>query len=293
MSNNFDFVQKSNYIQHHLIHLNNTGKKQDFIAQFEIINYDSIFWSIITGLITILFFYFSKRIFEKNKCKNLQIFVEIILENVNKHSKYIIKNNNNINFISSLLFLIFFWIISMNILDLLPVDLLNWIFKINNLNSYPSNFLYYHRILPTADLNITMGMSISVLIITIYFGIKNKNLIRFLRDLTFHPFYSKSIFLSLLIPINLTLNLVEYSAKSISLGMRLFGNMFSGELIFMLIALLGGSYNTLNFSFSVLLGFIHVFVGSIWSIFHIFIIILQSFIFTMLTLIYIGNSHKN
>jgi F-type H+-transporting ATPase subunit a len=178
----------------------------------------------------------------------------------------------------------------MNALDLIPVDLPHVIFHAMGLGDV-GDPLHYHRILPTADLNVPMGMSMGVLLLMLYYGIKVKHLGGFFKELFTAPFHAHGWAAVLLAPANILLNLVEYTAKSVSLGMRLFGNMFAGELVFMLIALLGGAWTGFN-AMSIGLGIGHVLAGSVWALFHILIVLLQAFIFMMLTLVYIGQAHE-
>jgi F-type H+-transporting ATPase subunit a len=144
----------------------------------------------------------------------------------------------------------------------------------------------YLRPLPTADLNGTLGMSLGVLLLMIYYGIKVKGFGGWVHELFTAPFGSHpALWLA-----NFGLNLIEYLAKMVSLGMRLFGNMYAGELLFFLIALMGG-YLTLSGS-GILMGVGHVLAGTAWLLFHILIVLLQAFIFMMLTLVYIGQAHE-
>ncbi len=293
MSNATHDSSFSEYIQHHLIHLNNIGKKQDFIAQFNVINYDSLFWSIFMGFLVVLIFSLLARRASSSIPNRFQAFIEMIIEMIDLQAKSIIKNPESRKFITPFSITLFLWIILMNSLDLLPVDLIRCISIWSGLGMQHGDPLYYHRILPTADLNVSMGMSLGILLLTIYYNLKIKTFYGFLKELLGSPFHSdNNIAAFLLSPINFFLNLVEYIAKSISLGMRLFGNMFAGELIFMLIALLGGACHGFNVS-SAGLGLGHVISGLMWGIFHILVIILQAFIFMMLTLVYIGQAHES
>ena len=167
----------------------------------------------------------------------------------------------------------------MNAMDLAPLDLLPRIGELFGLE--------YMRVVPTADLNGTLSLAIVVLCLSIYYGIKAKGLGHFLHELVAAPFGSSrnpivAIILGL---VNLAMQLIEYLAKTVSLGMRLFGNMFAGELVFMLIALLGATATWWGFG-------LHLLTGLGWAIFHILIITLQGFIFMMLTLVYIGQAHE-
>ncbi|MVW71489.1 MULTISPECIES: F0F1 ATP synthase subunit A [unclassified Bordetella] len=286
-----DVSPQSAYIQHHLVHLNNIGEKQSVIAQFDVINYDSIFWSLLMGLIAVLFLWAAARRASSGVPGRLQAFVEMLVDMVDEQAKGIVHNAKSRLFIAPLALTVFVWIILMNVLDLIPVDLLPSIFRWTGLGADHHDPLYYHRILPTADLNVPMGMSLGVLLLMLYYGIKIKHPGGFVKELFSAPFHAHGIGAVLLAPANLLLNIIEYAAKSVSLGMRLFGNMFAGELVFMLIALLGGAWTGLNAA-SVGFGIGHVLAGSVWAIFHILIVLLQAFIFMMLTLVYLGQAHE-
>jgi F-type H+-transporting ATPase subunit a len=202
-----------------------------------------------------------------------QAFVEMMFEMVDDQAKTIVHGDRS--FIAPLALTVFVWIVLMNALDLLPVDMWSWLFAAFGVE----HIFPYHRVVPTADLNAPIGMSLGVLLLMVYYGIKIKGFGGWLHELFAAPF---GIWMA---PFNLLLNLIEYAAKMVSLGMRLFGNMFAGELLFLLIALLGGT--------ATMFGFIgHVIAGSIWAIFHILIVILQAFIFMMLTLVYLGQAHE-
>jgi len=286
-----DVSPQSAYIQHHLVHLNNIGEKQSVIAQFNVINYDSVFWSALTGLLVVLFLWLAARRASAGVPGRFQAFVEMIVDMVDEQAKGIVTNAKSRLFVAPLALTVFLWIILMNALDLIPVDLMPTIWRWTGLGAHHGDPLYYHRILPTADLNVPMGMSLGVLLLMFYYGIKIKHPGGFVKELFTAPFHAHGIGALVLAPANLLLNLIEYAAKSVSLGMRLFGNMFAGELIFMLIALLGGAWTGLNAA-SVGLGIGHVLAGSVWAIFHILIVLLQAFIFMMLTLVYIGQAHE-
>ena len=286
-----DVSPQSAYIQHHLVHFNNLGEKQGLIAQFDVINYDSLFWSIAMGLITIWFLRAAAKRATSGVPGRLQAFVEMLIDMVDEQAKSIVPNAKSRLFIAPLALTVFVWIVLMNALDLVPVDLLPRIFAWTGLGAEHHDPLYYHRILPTADLNVPMGMSLGVLLLMFFYGIKIKHPGGFVKELFTAPFHAHGIGGIALAPFNLLLNLIEYAAKSVSLGMRLFGNMFAGELVFMLIALLGGAWTGFNAT-SVGLGIGHVLAGSVWAIFHVLIVLLQAFIFMMLTLVYLGQAHE-
>lgn len=286
-----DVSPQSYYIQHHLVNNNNIGGKQQLIADFSVINYDSMFWSLLMGLIAVLFMWSAARRATPGVPGKLQAAVEMLVDMVEQQARGIVPNEESRKFVSPLALTIFVWVVLMNALDLIPVDLFPWIWKVSGLGAVPGDPLYYHKILPTADLNVPLGMSFGVLLLMFYYGIKIKHPAGFVKELFTAPFHAHGIAAIVLAPANFLLNIVEYAAKSVSLGMRLFGNMFAGELVFMLVALLGGAWTGFNAA-SVALGFGHILAGSIWAIFHILIVLLQGFIFMMLTLVYIGQSHE-
>jgi len=285
-------LSSQDYIQHHLVHLNSVGEAQTAVSDFGIINYDSLFWSIAMGLIVIYFLWRAARSVTAGVPGRFQMSVEMLVGWVEDQTKDIVPNEKSRLFVAPLGLTIFLWITLMNTLDLLPVDLLPWLFSTSGLGTEYGDPLYYHRILPTADLNVPMGMSIAVLLISWYYGIKLKNPLGFLKELFSMPFSARGPALILLAPFNLLLNIIEYAAKTVSLGMRLFGNMFAGELVFMLIALMGAAWTGFNVA-SLGLGIGHILAGAVWAIFHILIVLLQAFIFMMLALVYIGQAHES
>lgn len=283
---------QSDYIQHHLVHLNSLGEKQELIADFGVINFDSLFWSFLMGLVVLYFLWRAARRATSGVPGRFQMAVEMLVDMVDNEAKSIIPDAKTRLFVAPLALTVFLWVILMNTLDLVPVDLVPWLLQVSGLGAEHGDPLYYHRILPTADLNVPIGMSLGVLLLTLYYGIKVKSPGGFVKSLFVAPFNAKGVAGILLIPFNLLLNLMEYAAKTVSLGMRLFGNMFAGELLFMLIALLGGAWTGLNIA-SVGLGIGHVLAGSVWAIFHILIVLLQAYIFMMLSLVYVGLAHED
>lgn len=261
----------SEYIVHHLGHL--STKHQDKIVDFSILNMDTLFWSIFAGVVGSLLMWAAARKATAGVPGRFQAFVEMIVEMVEDQSKSIVHGDRS--FIAPLALTVFVWVFLMNSLDFLPVDMFPKLFELLGI----THVIPYHRVVPTADLNGTMGIALGVLALMVYYGVKIKGLGGWLHELFTAPF---GIWLA---PFNLLLNLIEYAAKTVSLGMRLFGNMYAGELLFMLIALLGSMATTFGF-----IG--HVIAGSAWAIFHILIVLLQAFIFMMLTLVYIGQAHE-
>ncbi|CAM8655688.1 MAG: synthase subunit [Pseudomonadota bacterium] len=263
------------YVVHHLGHLTNTGKPQTAIVDFSIINFDTIFWSVTLGALAVFLMWRAASMATAGVPGRFQALVEILVEMVENQSKSIVHGDRR--FIAPLALTVFVWIFFLNAMDLLPVDLPAFVFSATGLDQY----IQYHRIVATADLNGALGMSLGVFVLMIYYNLKIKGVGGFLHELFCAPFGSHpALWLA-----NLGLNIIEFLAKTVSLGMRLFGNMYAGELIFILIALLGGTATAFGF-----IG--HVIAGSIWAIFHILIITLQAFIFMMLTLVYIGQAHE-
>jgi F-type H+-transporting ATPase subunit a len=217
----------------------------------------------------------------------LQAAVELLVEMVDAQAKSIVHNAESRKFVSPLALTVFVWIFLMNAMDLLPVDLipLIWeaIFAANGGDPHHA----YMRVVPTADLSSAMGLSVSVLVISLYYCVKIKGLGGWLHELFTAPFGNHF----LLYPFNFAMQMIEFVAKTVSHGMRLFGNMYAGELVFLLIALMGGAF-TLSFT-GIALSVGHIIAGTFWAIFHILIITLQAFVFMMLTLVYVGQAHDH
>ena len=204
---------------------------------------------------------------------------------VDAQAKGIVHNAQSRRLVAPLALVVFVWIFLLNAMDLLPVDLLPWIWGhiYSALGGDPAHA--YLRVVPTADLSVTMGLSLGVLIVCLIYNIKIKGAGGWAHELITAPFGAHP----LLWPFNLAMQLIEFVAKTVSHGMRLFGNMYAGELIFLLIALMGGAWSLSAMGIGLAIG--HVIAGTAWAIFHVLIITLQAFIFMMLTLIYIGQAH--
>jgi F-type H+-transporting ATPase subunit a len=279
------------YIQHHLQHLQKDfsfqNVKQTNIVDFSLFNFDSVLFSVILGVIGCFVLWNAARKATAGVPGRFQAAVEILSEMVENQAKGVIHNAKSRKLISPLALTVFVWIFLMNAMDMLPVDLIPQVWH----SAGPSlGFKDYMRVVPTADLSTTLGLSCSVLFICVVYNIKIKGLGGWAHELIAAPFGDHWA----LYPINFLMQMIEYLAKTVSHGMRLFGNMFAGELVFMLIALMGGTwawqFNPLEGMFW--LGVGHVIAGTAWSIFHILVITLQAFIFMMLTLIYVGQSHE-
>ncbi len=267
------------YIGHHLKHLQN--KEMSGVIDFSVFNIDSIFWGILLGVVGSFFLWKAAGKATSGVPGRFQAAVEILYEMVDTQAKGIIHNAESRKLVSPLALTVFVWIFLLNSMDFLPVDLFHSLFVMTGLDSS----IHYFRVVPTADLSSTLGLSVSVLLICIYYNIKIKGIGGWFHELTTAPFGAHPI----LWPFNFVFQMIEFVAKTVSHGMRLFGNMYAGELIFMLIALMGG---TAAMSLTgILLPIGHVIAGSIWAVFHILIVALQAFIFMMLTLVYIGQAH--
>lgn len=262
------------YIVHHLTHLNSTGHAQTAIIDWSVWNLDTLFFSISLGIVTLMLLIKAASKATSGVPGRFQAAVEILVEMVADQAKGIVHSAESRKFVAPVALTVFFWIFLMNSMDFLPVDLLPRIGEMFG--------LHYLRVVPTADLNGTLGMSIGVLLICLYYNIKIKGFGGWIHELFTAPFGSHP----LLYPINFLMQMIEFLAKTVSHGMRLFGNMYAGELVFMLIALMGGTATVYGF-----LG--HIVAGSIWAVFHILIVALQAFIFMMLTLVYIGQAHES
>lgn len=267
------------YIGHHLKHLQN--KEMSGVIDFSVFNIDSIFWGILLGVVGSLLLWKAASKATSGVPGRFQAAVEILFEMVDTQAKGIIHNAESRKLVSPLALTVFVWIFLLNSMDFLPVDLFHSLFVMTGLDTS----IHYFRVVPTADLSTTLGLSVSVLLICIYYNIKIKGIGGWFHELTTAPFGAHPI----LWPFNFVFQMIEFVAKTVSHGMRLFGNMYAGELIFMLIALMGG---TAAMSLTgILLPIGHVIAGSIWAVFHILIVALQAFIFMMLTLVYIGQAH--
>lgn len=276
----------SEYIVHHLTHLNSTGTKQTAIVDWSVINLDTLFWSVLLGVSTVLILARAAARATSGVPGRFQGAVEMIVEMVADQAKGIIHSEESRRFVAPLALTVFVWIFFMNAMDFLPLDLLPKLWEgVYSAQGHDPHHAYL-RIVPTADLNATLGMSLGVLLVCVYYNIKVKGFGGWVHELFTAPFGSHP----LLYPINFLMQLIEFAAKTISHGMRLFGNMYAGELIFMLIALMGAAWAGTTTGAVLWLG--HVLAGAAWAIFHILIVILQAFIFMMLALVYVGQAHE-
>jgi len=267
----------SEYIVHHLSFL--TNKKQVELVDWSVLHLDTLFYSIGLGLLAVFVMARLATRATSGVPGRFQAAVEIIIEMVADQAKGIVHSSESRKFVAPLALTVFVWIFLMNAMDLIPVDLLPMLGQAIGVD--------YMRVVPTADLNATLGMSSAVLLLCLYYSVKIKGLGHWMHELFTAPFGNHPV----LWPINFAMQLIEFVSKTLSHGMRLFGNMYAGELIFMLIALMGAAWAGTFGSGLLWIG--HIVAGTIWAIFHILIITLQAFIFMMLTLVYVGQAHES
>lgn len=285
----------SEYIAHHLHHLQN--KTQTTMVDFSVFNLDSIAFALLMGVLGSWLLWRGARKATSGVPGRLQAAVEWLVEMVDSQAKSIVHNAKSRKLVAPLALTVFIWIFMMNAMDLLPIDALpalwQWLFGVAGHD--PAHA--YLRVVPTADLSVTLGMSLAVLIICLIYNVKIKGVGGWAHELVTAPFGSVKPsanpltwlgFVALSFA-NLAMQLIEFVAKTVSHGMRLFGNMYAGELLFMLIALMGGAWALSVTGIALFLG--HVVAGTVWTIFHILIITLQAYVFMMLTLVYIGQAH--
>ncbi len=267
----------TDYIQHHLTHLTPHVGEGGFWA----VHLDSVAVSLVLGALFCLWFWVKARKATAGVPSKGQAFVEIVLEFVDSQVKDVFHGDRRV--LGPLALTIFIWVLFMNAMDLLPVDLLPWITEMFGIGHF--------RAVPTADINMTFAMSLTVLVLVIFYSFKAKGFGGYTKELVTAPFEAGGVVGKIILaPFNLALNLVELASKPVSLAMRLFGNMYAGELVFMLIAGLftaaTGVAGWALFSAGVI-GYLA------WGIFHILIITVQAFIFMVLSVVYIAMAQEH
>jgi F-type H+-transporting ATPase subunit a len=275
-SGGHDYANSGEYIQHHLTNLQVCRADggwvwNDCVGNFWTINVDSMFFSLVLGLVFILLFRKVAKNATTGRPGKLQAAVEVVIGFIDTSVRDAFHGHNKL--IAPLALTIFMWVLFMNLMDLIPVD---WLPLAASWAHVP-----YLKVVPTTDVNVTFAMSLSVFALVIYYSIKVKGGGGFLKELTFHPIAPPTkgigiIAAPVVIAFNFILEGVALLAKPVSLSLRLFGNMYAGELIFILIALLGLYQIPFHFG---------------WAVFHILIVTLQAFIFMMLTIVYLSQAH--
>jgi len=289
-----DTVTSTGYIKHHLqnmtfgkhpdghwglAHSAEEAKEMGFWA----IHVDTMFWSIILGALFLWLFRKAAKNATSGQPNGILNFAEWIVEFIDTSVRGSFTSKNSL--VAPLALTVFVWIFLMNLMDLVPVDWLPGLAgQIGALFGADPHHVYF-KVVSTTDPNATIGMSLSVFALMLFYSIKIKGLGGFAAELTMHPFHSHNKLVQLVfIPINFFLEFVSLIAKPISLALRLFGNMYAGEMIFILIALM--------FSASIGMGILGGFLQLGWAIFHILIITLQAFIFMTLTIVYMDMAHS-
>jgi F-type H+-transporting ATPase subunit a len=271
------------YILHHLTFLSN--KEPKGIVDFSVIHWDTIFFSVALAMLFGGAFYFAARKANAGVPGKFQNFVELLVEFVDTQVKDSFHGTNKL--LAPLALTIFCWVFLFNAMDVLPVDLLPWAAHLAGVE--------HLKVVPSTDLNVTFAMSLTVFVLIIYYSIKVKGIGGFLAELTLQPFVAKNpIVKVLLVPVNLLLEIVPFLARPISLSLRLYGNLFAGEMIFLLLAALtlqgaqqlshAGGWALLVAQFA---------LAFLWAVFHLLVITLQAFIFMVLTIVYLSMAQEH
>lgn len=284
-------ITSSEYIKHHLTNLT-YGKlpdgswgfahSGDEAAQmgFWAINVDTMGWSLVLGIVFFLLFRSVAKKATSDVPTGFQNGIEAVVEFVDNSVKGMFPYKSAV--VGPLALTILVWVFFMNAMDLVAIDLLPKtaeLFGVHVLGADPHSVFF--KVVPSTDPNITLGMAATVFLLILFFSVREKGILGFAKELTLHPFSSRNFIVqTLLIPINLVLELSNLIAKPISLGLRLFGNLYAGEVIFILIAIMIGV--------NLVLGVFGMSLQIVWALFHILIIALQAFIFMVLTIVYMS-----
>ena len=280
-------LTSTGYIKHHLQNLTfgqhsdgtwglahgaHEAKEMGFWA----IHVDTMFWSVLLGALFLWLFRKAAVRASADTPSGFLNFVEWVIEFIDNNVRSSFSHKNDM--VAPLALTLFVWILLMNTMDLVPVD---WIPMLASLAG-----IEYMKVVPTTDPNATFGMSFGVFVLTLYYSIKVKGPLGFAAELTMQPFQAKSPILKIIfIPMNFFLEFVSLISKPVSLSLRLFGNLFAGEMIFILIALLFSG------------GIVFAIAGGVlqwaWAVFHILIVLLQAFIFMILTIVYLEMAHSH
>ncbi|MCC7135431.1 MAG: F0F1 ATP synthase subunit A [Nitrosomonas sp.] len=259
----------TSYIQHHLTNLT-TGIGE---GPFWVLHVDTLVMSVLLGVLSFGAIWMVVRTATSGVPDKKQAFVELLIEFVDDQVKNTFHGNRH-SFVAPAALTVFVWVLVLNAMDLLPIDIMAAIYE----NVFG---LHNWRSVPTTDVNTTFALALSIWILTIYFGIKVKGLGGWLGELIFSPFGKNP----LLWPLNLLFNLIEYVSKPLSHSLRLFGNIYAGEIIFLLLGMWAAT-GAAGAVFGAIL-------GAGWAIFHILIVTLQAFIFMMLTVVYLSMAQES
>lgn len=272
-------VSSTEYIKHHLTYLTYDLKNGTLGSNgFWTLNLDTLGFSLVLGVLILGILYWGAKRVSTGIPGGFQNFAEMMLEFADGQVKDCFHGKNKL--IGPLALTIFGWVFLMNFMDILPVDILP--------TAASAMGVHHLKVVPTTDLNLTFALSLTVFALILFYSIKIKGAKGFIKELTLQPFNNK-----FMIPFNLLLELVGLIAKPISLALRLFGNLYAGELIFILIALLTLNASTDSIVSSSTLGVAQFLLALAWSIFHILVITLQAFIFMVLTIVYLSLAHED
>lgn len=273
-------ISNSEYIKHHLTYLTYDVKNWRLgeSSGFWTINVDTLLFSVVLGVMVLGLLYWGARRVTADKPGKIQNFAEMLLVFADNQVKDCFHGKNQM--IGPMALTIFMWVFLMNFMDIVPVDVLPSLAKASG--------IHYLKVVPTNDLNLTFALALSVFFLIIFYSIKIKGVKGFVKELTLQPFNHP-----LFIPFNLLLELVGLIAKPISLALRLFGNLYAGELIFILIALLTLNTTGSSVASTTALSLTQFLLSLGWSIFHILVITLQAFIFMVLTIVYMSLAHED
>jgi F-type H+-transporting ATPase subunit a len=274
----------TDYILHHQTFLSN--KPAHGIIDFTVINYDTVFFSVLLAVVFFGLFWLVARSATAGVPGRLQNFVEMIVSVVDTQVRDTFHGTSRL--IAPLALTIFCWVWLFNFMDLVPVDFLPWVGRAVGVE--------HLKVVPSTDLNATFALSLTVFILIIFYSIRMKGIVGFVSELTLQPFRARNVAVqALLVPVNFILESVTFLARPVSLALRLYGNLYAGEMIFLLIAVLTlshgvGSLLTLGGLFGLVGEFL---LGLVWTVFHILIITIQAFIFAVLTVVYLSMAYEH
>ena len=272
------------YITHHITFL--TNRQPAGLVDFSVVNFDSVFFSVALAVIFVGMFFFAARRATSGVPGKFQGFIEVVLEFVDSQVKDTFQGTSRL--IAPLALTIFCWVFLFNFMDLIPVDLLPDVAH--------SVGLAHLKDVPSTDLNIVFGLSLTVFALIIIYSIRMKGLGGFIAEFTLHPFSNRNLLLqALFVPVNLLLESVMFFARPISLALRLYGNLYAGEMVFVLIALLTltSGYHALASVGGWSLVILQFLLGLLWTAFDLVIGLLQAFIFMMLTVVYLSQAYEH
>ncbi|HTY49034.1 MAG TPA: F0F1 ATP synthase subunit A [Steroidobacteraceae bacterium] len=279
-----DAPNPTEYIAHHLTFLTNHAPRG--LLDFSVVNIDSVFFSILLAVVFIGGFYLVARRATAGAPGAVQNFIEFVVEWVDGNVKDVFQGESRL--IAPLSLTIFCWVLLFNVMDVLPIDLLP--------GAAGAAGLAHLRIVPSIDLNIVFGLSLTVFVLILFYSVKMKGLGGFIGELTLHPFSSRNVLLqALCVPINFVMEVPTFLARPVSLALRLYGNMYAGEMVFVLIALLtlSSGYHALTSVSGWAYVVLSALLGVVWSLFDLFVGALQAFIFMMLTIVYLSQASQH